>query len=71
MGINQRCPIPLKAADKKLDKTAELSPIGIPASPSTWRKLVTSVPPDDEANLRAGRPKVKKDMSCTAPGPTL
>ena len=28
-----------------------------------WRKPITSVPADDEANLRAGRPTVKKKIS--------
>src|SRR5262249_33241791 len=37
--------------------------IGIRASPNMWRKPITSVPADDEANLRAGRPTVKKNMS--------
>jgi len=37
--------------------------IGIRASPNMWRKPITSVPAADEANLRAGRPTVKKNMS--------
>src|SRR6516164_5246709 len=28
-----------------------------------WKKPITSVPADDEANLRAGRPTVKKNIS--------
>jgi len=37
--------------------------IGIRASAIMCIKLITSVPADDEANLRAGRPQVKKNMS--------
>src|SRR5215469_3552048 len=33
------------------------------ASAIMWRKPITSVPADDEAILRAGRPQVKKNMS--------
>jgi hypothetical protein len=52
-----------KTASKKLDKIAETPQIGIRASPNMWRKPITSVPADDEANLKAGRPTVKKNIS--------
>src|SRR5215469_8709919 len=60
---NQRCSLLLNTASKKLDKIAETPQIGIRASPNMWRKPITSVPADDEADLRAGRPTVKKNMS--------
>src|SRR5215469_6905812 len=46
-----------------LEKIAATPHIGIRASPNMWKKPITSVPADDEANLRAGRPQVKKNMS--------
>jgi hypothetical protein len=46
-----------------LDKTAETPQIGIRASANMWRNPMTSVPADGEANLSAGRPTVKKNMS--------
>jgi hypothetical protein len=46
-----------------LDKIAETPQIGIRASANMWKKPMISVPADGEANLRAGRPIVKKNMS--------
>jgi len=42
-----------------LDKIAETPQIGIRASANMWKKPMTSVPADGEANLRAGRPTVR------------
>jgi hypothetical protein len=36
---------------------------GVRASANMWRNPMTSVPADGEANLSAGRPIVKKNMS--------
>src|SRR5260370_12075300 len=60
---NQRCQLLLNTTSKKLDKTAETPQIGIRASANMWRNPMTSVPADGEANLSAGRPIVKKNMS--------
>jgi hypothetical protein len=46
-----------------LDKIAETPEIGIRASANMWKKPITSVTADGEANLRAARPIVKKNMS--------
>jgi hypothetical protein len=46
-----------------LDKIAETPQIGIRASANMWKKPMISVPADGEANLRAERPTVKKNMS--------
>jgi hypothetical protein len=48
---------------KRLDKIARTPQIGIRASANMWKKPMISVPADGEANLRAGRPIVKKNMS--------
>src|SRR5215469_14224710 len=53
----------LKTASTVLHKIAATPQIGIRASPNSWKNPMTSVPADDEANLRAGRPHVKKNMS--------
>src|SRR5262249_7397037 len=60
---NQRCSLRLKTASNKLDRIAATPQIGIRASPNLWKKPITSVPADDDANLRAGRPTVKKNIS--------
>jgi len=46
-----------------LHKIAETPQIGIRASANMWRNPMTSVPADGEANLTAGRPIVKKNIS--------
>jgi hypothetical protein len=46
-----------------LDNIAEMPQIGIRLSPKRWINPITSVVVDCEANLRAGRPTVKKNMS--------
>jgi hypothetical protein len=48
---------------KKLDKIARTPQIGIRASANMWKKPMISVPAEGEANLRAERPIVKKNMS--------
>jgi hypothetical protein len=53
----------LYTTSKQLNKIAETPQIGIRASANMWKKLMISVPADGEANLRAGRPIVKKSMS--------
>jgi hypothetical protein len=42
---------------------AAIPQIAMRASPYWWKKPITSVAADDEANRRAGRPTVRKNMS--------
>ena len=60
---NQRCPVLLNTNSSMLDKIAEMPQIGIRASANMWRKPMTSVAAEIVANLRAGRPIVRKNMS--------
>src|ERR1700739_242743 len=60
---SQHAPPLLNTTSKRLDKIAETPQIGIRASANMWRKPMISVPADGEANLSAGRPIVKKNMS--------
>src|SRR5215469_13667431 len=60
---NQRCSLLLNTASNKLHRIAATTQIGIRASAIMWRKPITSVPADGEANLSAGWPQVKKNMS--------
>jgi hypothetical protein len=46
-----------------LHKIAETGQMGIRASPNIWKKAITSVPADDDANLRAGRPQSRRTRS--------
>jgi hypothetical protein len=46
-----------------LHKIAATTQRGIRASAIMWKKPITSVPASAEANLRPGRPQVKKNMS--------
>jgi hypothetical protein len=56
-------PLRLNTTSTMSDKIAETPQIGIRASANVWKNLITSFPADGEANLRPGRPIVKKKMS--------